>query len=85
MSNPMRVKPSPSYEFSIPYSGTLANGDCVLLVTPTYDSIEATYMNGVWQLTSAVLSLKDTEHIIHIRFDGIDSATKATFVPGPNH
>lgn len=85
MSNPMRA-PSTTYEYSIPYSGTLANGDCVLFVAPTYASVEATYMNGVWNFDSGYIeSFEDTEHIIYIRVNGINSATKATFVPGPNH
>lgn len=84
MSNPMRA-PSPTYEFSIPYSGTLANGDCVLFVTPTNVIVDAYYMNGVWKNSTSVISVEDTEHIIHIRMLGINSETKATFVPGPNH
>nr|DAW47943.1 MAG TPA: hypothetical protein [Caudoviricetes sp.] len=83
MSNPMRG-PSPTYVFSIPYSGTLANGDCVLFVTPTYVDVAAYYMNGVWKLLKAQ-SLEDTEHIIHIQTDYINSEAKAAFVPGPNH
>lgn len=83
MSNPMRA-PSPFFKFSIPYSGTLANGDCVLFVSPTYVEVAAYYMNGVWKLPN-VDSLEDTEHILHILASGSYSATKATFVPGPNH
>lgn len=84
MSNPMRA-PSPTYEFSIPYSGTLANGDCVLFVSPISANVMASYIKGVWEYSSDILSFEDTEHIIHIRMIDINSETKATFVPGPNH
>lgn len=84
MSNPMRA-PSPLYEFSIPYSGTLANGDCVLFVSPISVEVAASYMNGVWKHPSDISLLEDTEHIIHINRYDLTSGTKATFVPGPNH
>ena len=88
MSGPMRA-PSTSYDLFIPYSGTLANGDCVIYVGPylgaSHDVIViANYWNGTW-LTVSYTVLTDTDHILHIQSSAISTSGKAAFIPGPNH
>ncbi len=90
MSGPMRA-PSTSYDLFIPYSGTLANGDCVIYVGPylgtSHDVIAiANYWNGTWLTESSYVTvLTDTDHILHIQSNAIHTSGKAAFIPGPNH
>lgn len=91
MSGPMRG-PSVSYNFSIPYSGTLAYGDCVLLVGYFQGSvginIVATYsqLSQLWNTKDGIQVSTDTEnHILRIQSSVINEDTKAAFIPGPNH
>ena len=91
MSGPMRG-PQVSYNFSIPYSGTLAYGDCVLLIGYFQGSVGiniiATYSSTaqVWNTESGIQVSTDTEnHILHIQSGVIDEDAKAAFIPGPNH
>lgn len=89
MSNPMRA-PSATYVFSIPYSGTLANGDCVLLVGRFSGSekvhIIAYYKVSNW-IPATYVDVSDDKdnHILHIKTNVTNESAKVAFVPGPNH
>lgn len=89
MSGPMRA-PSTGYYFFIPYSGTLADGDCVLSVGPYLGNekeitVIAEYWNGTWRTDAYTTLLADTDHILHIESNAIREGGKAAFIPGPNH
>lgn len=90
MSGPMRA-PSTSLDLFIPYSGTLANGDCVIYVGPYLGAnyaveVLAYYQDGTWFTGDSHTTLStDADHILHIQSNAIYNSGKAAFIPGPNH
>ena len=84
----MRV-PSGGAYFEIPYSGTHASGDCIL-VTPSggaRPSIEAYYDGIRWVYEDHITSFSDENNVISFCTMYIlsDSLGSAALIPGPNH
>ena len=78
--------PSYSAYFEIPYSGTLAVGDCILV---TYisglTSLVAQYDGSMWSQGDNMNYFADENNVISFNINGYDYNSRAAFIPGPNH
>ncbi len=87
MSGIMRA-PDPgdaTRSMSIPYSGTLADNDMLVLTfSAGIPEIGAYYESGAWKTTSYVRELVDSNNVLTFIANGSDFE-KAAFIPGPNH
>lgn len=87
MSGIMRA-PDPgdaSRSMSIPYSGTLANNDMLVLTFQTgIPKIGAYYESSAWKTTSYVREFVDSNNVLTFIANG-SGFEKAAFIPGPNH
>ena len=87
MGGIMRV-PSGGAYFEIPYSGTHASGDCILVTSSrTRPSIEAYYDGIRWVYEDHITSFSDENNVISFCTTYIlsDSLGSAALIPGPNH
>ena len=81
----MRI-PSLGTYFSIPYSGNLEWGDCILLVTDAGRvSVVANYFLGEWSYENYITNFSDENNVISFNVDNIDRGRNAAFIPGPLH
>ena len=80
--------PSKGVYFEIPYSGTHASYDCILVIdTGARPSIEAYYDGIRWVYEDHITSFSDENNVIsfcttYILSDGFG---RAALIPGPNH
>ena len=79
--------PSQGKYFSIPYSGTLAVNDCIL-VLPLGGSpeVHACYKGNTWIYKDYIIDFSDENNVISFLDMGVlDDGGVAAFIPGPNH
>ena len=85
MSGIMRA-PSRGAYFSIPYSGTRADGDCILVIsmggTP---SICASYNGTRWVYDDHTTDFSDENNVISFLTNVVVDNGYAAFIPGPHH
>ena len=79
--------PSQGVYFEIPYSGTHASGDCILVKPSTSEgpSIDAYYDGNKWVYEDYITSFSDENNVISFRTLMILSGGNAALIPGPNH
>ena len=79
--------PSPGVYFEIPYSGTHASGDCILVKPPTTEgpSIDAYYDGNKWVYEDYITSFSDENNVISFRTSKVLSGGSAALIPGPSH
>ena len=79
--------PSFSASFEIPYSGTHALGDCILVMPSGGSPIIDAYYDGIeWVYDENFIDFFSDENnviLFHTMSVGIES--NAAFIPGPNH
>ena len=85
MSGIMRA-PSRGAYFSIPYSGTRAVGDCILVIsmggTP---SICAYYNGNRWVYDDDTTDFSDENNVISFLTRKVVDTGRAAFIPGPGN
>ena len=79
--------PGKGVSFEIPYSGTHAVGDCILVTSSGGGSprIEAYYDGIRWAYEGHITSFSDENNVITFKTLSIADNGKAAFIPGPNH
>ena len=79
--------PSPTSRFEIPYSGTHAYGDCILVINPEEKPIAYAYYDGIeWVYDpSFVAHFSDENNVITINTMSAGPDSHAAFIPGPGH
>ena len=79
---------APSYGayFEIPYSGTHASGDCILVNTPGAGSptIVAYYIDR-WRYEDYITGFSDENNVISFKTRSVLDSGYAALIPGPNH
>ena len=79
--------PSQGVDFEIPYSGTHARGDCILVTSLAGErpSINA-YYNGVeWVYEDYITGFSDENNVISFHTMNVSDNGRAALIPGPNH
>ena len=79
--------PGKGVYFEIPYSGTHASGDCILVI-PVGEArprINAYYSGTRWEYEDYITSFSDENNVISFRTLMILSGGNAALIPGPNH
>ena len=85
MSGIMRA-PSRGAYFSIPYSGTRALGDCILVIPPAgIPSICASYNGTRWEYDDDTTDFSDENNVISFLTSKVSDVGRAAFIPGPEH
>ena len=80
--------PTKGVYFEIPYSGTHATGDCILVTSSgAMPSVEAYYDGARWVYGEYIISFSDENNVISFRTRHIltDNIGSAALIPGPNH
>ena len=78
--------PSYSAYFEIPYSGTLAVGDCILVTDISgVTSLVAQYDGSMWSQGDNINYFSDENNVISFDINGYGYNSRAAFIPGPNH
>ena len=82
----MRV-PSNGVDFEIPYSGTHAVGDCILVMPSGGSPIIDAYYDGIeWVYDeNSIDYFSDENNVISFRTSKILSGGSAALIPGPSH
>ena len=86
MSEIMRA-PSKGVYFEIPYSGTHARGDCILVISSGGESpsINA-YYNGIeWVYEDNITGFSDETNVISFYTRDVVDNGSAALIPGPNY
>ena len=79
--------PSQGVYFEIPYSGTHASGDCIL-VSPLGEarpSINAYYRGTRWEYEDYITDFSDENNVISFHAMNLVDNGIAALIPGPNH
>ena len=86
MSGIMRA-PSFSAYFEIPYSGTHALGDCILVMPSGGSPIIDAYYDGIkWVYDeNSIDYFSDENNVISFNLAGSNIQGSVAFIPGPNH
>ena len=86
MGGIMRV-PSGGAYFEIPYSGTHAKGDCILVISfgESSPSINAYYDGIRWVYEDHITSFSDENNVISFYTTYVVDNGGAALIPGPNH
>ena len=86
MSGIMRA-PSKGVDFEIPYSGTHASGDCILVNSAVVGSpTMVAYYDGVrWIYEDNITGFSDENNVISFHTKIIVEAGIAALIPGPSH
>ena len=85
MSGIMRA-PAPGFTFEIPYSGTHAMGDCILIANEAIRaSVVAYYDVSGWSHENYITYFSDENNVISFRIESMGGDIRAAFIPGPNH
>ena len=83
MSGIMRA-PVPGVSFSIPYSGTLKSGDCILVSNSDgLISVVASYFWGAWSLKNYITDFSAENNVISFKSNDSNPDSRAAFIPGP--
>ena len=78
--------PSKGVYFEIPYSGTHAAGDCILVTSSgAIPSVEAYYDGTRWVYGEYIISFSDENNVISFHTTNILDNGVAALIPGPNH
>ena len=78
--------PGKGVYFEIPYSGTHASGDCILVTSSgAMPSVEAHYDGGRWVYGDTIISFSDENNVISFHAMYITDDGIAALIPGPNH
>ena len=80
--------PSKGVYFEIPYSGTHASGDCILVTSSgAMPSVEAYYDGIRWVYRDSIIIFSDENNVISFRTRHLptDKIGSAALIPGPNH
>ena len=86
MSGIMRV-PSNGVDFEIPYSGTHARGDCILVISlgGEMPSINAHYNGIEWVYEDYITCFSDENTVISFKTMSVLDDGYAALIPGPKH
>ena len=85
MSGIMRAPSRGSY-FSIPYSGTCANGDCILVISMGgMPSVNAYYNGHEWICDDLTTDFSDENNVISFKTMSVLDDGYAALIPGPKH
>ena len=83
MSGIMRA-PVPGVSFSIPYSGTIKSGDCILVSNADgLISVVARYFFGAWSLSNHITDFSVRNNVISFKSNDSNHDSRAAFIPGP--
>lgn len=79
--------PSFSAYFEIPYSGTHALGDCILVMNSGGGPIIDAYYDGIkWVYDeNSIDYFSDENNVISFDTKSVGSDSSAAFIPGPKH
>ena len=79
--------PTKGVYFEIPYSGTHASGDCILVKPQTIQGprIDAYYDGDKWVYEDYITSFSDENNVISFRTTSILDTGSAALIPGPSH
>lgn len=89
MSGIMRA-PAPGITFDIPYSGTHAMGDCIIIANENEAgyvrvSVVAYYDLSGWSHENNITYFSDKNNVISFKMNYIGGNNSAAFIPGPSH
>ena len=85
MSGIMRA-PSRGVSFAVPYSGKLAAGDSILVISSSGNpSIGAYYNGNRWVYADSIINFSDENNVITFKTLSILDTGNAAFIPGPEH
>ena len=85
MSGIMRA-PSRGVYFSIPYSGTRKDGDCILVISVGgIPNVCAYYDSNGWVYGSDTTDFSDENNVISFLTRIVLEDGRAAFIPGPGH
>ena len=85
MSGIMRA-PSRGTYFSIPYSGTRAVGDCILVIPAGGTPRICAFYNGTrWVYDDHTTDFSDENNVISFLTNIVIDVGRAAFIPGPEH
>ena len=78
--------PSQGKYFSIPYSGTLAVNDCILIL-PLGGSpqVSLCYKGNTWVYKDSIMDFSVENNVISFLDMSVLDDGVAAFIPGPNH
>ena len=78
--------PSRVVYFSIPYSGSHALNDCILIATAIGSiNMIASYTMGGWSYESYITYFSDENNVISFKTSSVGGDSSAAFIPGPEH
>ena len=79
--------PSNRVHFEIPYSGTHARGDCILVTSLGAErpSIDAYYNGMRWEYKDYITGFSDENNVISFYTTHIVDGGSAALIPGPKH
>ena len=79
--------PSYSADFEIPYSGTHALGDCILVMDLEGSPIIDAYYDGIkWVYDeNSINYFSDENNVISFNTMSVGNYSSAALIPGPNH
>ncbi len=82
----MRAPEIGNARFSVPYSGTPAIGDSIILTVKTSGiTTVAFYYDGDWVKSNGIIVESIDNNIISFLAQGYTVGTYAAYIPGPNH
>ena len=85
MSGIMRA-PSRGAYFSVPYSGTCADSDCILVISMGGTPSVCAYYNGTsWVYDDDTTDFSDENNVISFFTSMVIDVGRAAFIPGPEH
>ena len=79
--------PSMGAYFEIPYSGTHARGDCILVTSLATEkpSVDAYYNGTRWEYEDYITGFSDENNVISFHTSHIVDNGRAALIPGPHH
>lgn len=78
--------PSRGAYFSIPYSGTRADGDCILVISIGGSPSICAYYDGIrWVCDDHTTDFSDENNVISFLTNLVLDVGRAAFIPGPEH
>lgn len=82
----MRAPELVSALFSVPYSGTPAIGDSIILTVKTNGiTTVAMYYDGDWVKSNGISVISIEDNTVSFTAGGYTVGTYAAYIPGPNH
>ena len=79
--------PSQGVDFEIPYSGTHARGDCILVISLEggRPRSNAYYDGSRWVYEDYITGFSDENNVISFRTTRLADNGRAALIPGPSH